>query len=494
MLAVALEPTKLRSILESLRELNLNISCYNSPQACVVSGPIGELAILKEFLESTFACQCTQLDVPFAYHSPTMAPILGDLTAIGNRVKARSPSIPVLSTVFGRVVMPGDNSFCHSDYFARHCADPVRFVDSIDSYLSCPNLYTVETTWIEIGPHASLLPLLKPFPSLSKSNIVASLHKKHDNWSTLSKALASLYMAHSVNWRVMFSQIGLTAVISLPSYPFSPKEYWISYKEHAATYGTEFSLIQNWRQYPSSSNMGVAIFEASVSHLAPYMDCHRVGDIPLCPASVFIELVAASATLALKHISLDSALIFNDFILTKPLTTTSGRKGDTTNVRISVDTLADAFSISSCGSTSHDEVVHAKGQYTLLGKSEAFSKLKESIPAIDGFVNLPLDDRGHEKFSTRTIYDLLFPRVVNYSQEFHTIQSLTLSSNGLEAIADVRIDVGFQLGTFAVNILLADTLLHVPGFVANLQASQTHAYICSEIGSLTVLPGYIDRK
>jgi hypothetical protein len=74
--------------------------------------------------------------------------------------------------------------------------------------------------------------------------------------------------------------------------------------------------------------MGVAIFEASISHLTPYMDGHRVGDVPLCPASVFIELVAAGITLALKYLSrypLDSALVFTDFTFTKPITTNSRR-------------------------------------------------------------------------------------------------------------------------------------------------------------------------
>ena len=32
-----------------------------------------------------------------------------------------------------------------------------------------------------------------------------------------------------------------------------------------------------------------------------------------------------------------------------------------------------------------------------------------------------------ERFSTRTIYDLLFSRIVDYSKDFHTIQSPTIS-------------------------------------------------------------------
>ena len=494
MLAVGLEPAKLRSILQSSERFNWIISCYNSPRACVISGPIEELATLKETLESTFTCKCTQLDVPFASHSPAMIPILDDLTAIGHRVKARPPSIPVLSTVFGRIVMPEEDAFCTSDYLVKHCACPVRFVDAIESYIASPSLYTAQTTWIEIGPHPSLSPMLKSFPSLSMSNVIVSLHRKHDDWTALSKALASLYLTHSINWRVFFSQIGHAEVLSLPSYPFSLKKYWITYKETATMAGTEFSIIQNRKQQPCPSNMGIAIFESSVSHLTRYMDGHRVGGVPLCPASVFIELVATGTTLALKQLSpdaLDSVLEFNNFTFTKPLIIKSSRK-DATNVQICVDTMAGVFSVSSRSGSSacHDEIIHAEGRYKLLGKIETLGEFEDLISTIDRMKDI-LRQRA-EIFSASTIYDR-FSRVVCYSQEFRTIRTLTLSSDRLEATANVRIDVGFHYETFSVDILLADTLLHVPGFIANLQGGQIYAYICREIGSLIVLPGHIDK-
>ena len=498
MLAVSLEPAKLRTIFKSSRSSNLSISCYNSPQACVISGPMEELATLREYLESMVGCHCTPLNVPFACHSPAMNPILDDLTTLGNHVEARSPSIPVVSTVLGRVVMPGDAAFSNSGFLAEQCAGPVRFVDAIESFVSYPDLHTSETTWIEIGPHASLFPMLKSFPSLSSSSIITSLDKKHDNWASLCKALASLYLTHSINWKVIFSQIGDFALLSPPSYPFSPKKYWVTYREPGSLSGTEFSVIRNWEQYPSDSNMQMAIFGASVSDLMPYMDGHRVSGVSLCPASVLVELAAASTILALKQTSRhfpDSALEFNEFTFTKPLMADSDLN---TRLRISVDTKSGSFSISSDGSASvtYDQVICAEGRYKLLGKQEVICKFRELVSSvwapIKHILNSPPESGGPKRYSTRAIYDLLFARVVNYSEEFQTIQELTLS--GLEAVANVRIDVGFQSRTFAIEILLADTLLHVPGLVANVQGSQMHAYVCSEIDSLVVLPCRIDKK
>ncbi len=131
-------------------------------------------------------------------------------------------------------------------------------------------------------------------------------------------------------------------------------------------------------------------------------------------------------------------------MFTKPLTTNSNEE-DNTDLRIRVDTLAGDFSISSCGrsSASLDGVIHAEGQYALLGKAEALGKFEALIPNVRERIKDVLAGSAPEKYCTRIIYGDLFARVVDYCPEFQTIQDLTLSPSGLEAIAKVRIDVGF---------------------------------------------------
>jgi len=89
-------------------------------------------------------------------------------------------------------------------------------------------------------------------------------------------------------------------------------------------------------------------------------------------------------------------------------------------------------------------------------------------------------DRLPEVFSTRTAYEVIFPRVVEYSREYHTMQSLTAEASRMEGCADVRLPSDYDRGKFVVHPVFIDTLLHVAGFVANLQGQINDAYICSE--------------
>jgi iterative type I PKS product template protein len=504
MLSVALDPAKLQEILVSLmRGSSLTISCYNSPQSCVISGPISELEVFKECLDSEVASKCTWLDVPFAFHSPAMFPVLDDLLAIGNKMKARPPSIPVISTVFGRVIMPGDRSFCTADYFAKHCASPVKFVDAVESYLTHPTLGKKMTMWLEIGPHPCLSPILKSFPSISKSKVVASLHRKRDNWAALSTALASFYLVDLVNWRAVFDQIGPVVLVSLPSYPFSHKKFWVAFEEpltDATRLRPGFSFIRSWENYPKAENGGIAVLDSPLSYLRPYIEGHRVGGVPLCPASVYIELVASSTTLALQHLNKcpqSLTLIFNNFTFTKPLTVKVDLKEDATRLWIVVDTTGAAFTIKgpTISSSSRDEVIYVKGEYKLFDNGQVRDDFMRTLPLVDCYIEGVLTSTDHgepERFSTCTIYDLIFPRIVEYSKEFQAIRSLSLSSDGTEAVARIRLDRGSQSGNFVFHPLFMDTLLQVPGFVANLRGGQSYAYICSEIACITVLPSLID--
>jgi len=64
----------------------------------------------------------------------------------------------------------------------------------------------------------------------------------------------------------------------------------------------------------------------------------------------------------------------------------------------------------------------------------------------------------------------------------------------MEAAAKVYLDKGFQSGRFAIHPLFLDSLVHIPGFTANLLAGQDDIYICTGIGSISLLPNTIDKS
>ena len=189
MMAVSLGPVKLQTLLESQQEFfHLSIACYNSPTDCVVSGPLSQLTMLKAILDIN-SVKNSQLSVPFGYHCPAMVPVIEDLRVLSRKIKPQAPSLPVISTVLGRVVLPGDISSFNNDYFVRQCAEPVKFTQGIYSYVSNANLFFCGTIWIELSPHPQILPMLQKFPDLLDSMFLSSFRKGQDSWSAISATL-----------------------------------------------------------------------------------------------------------------------------------------------------------------------------------------------------------------------------------------------------------------------------------------------------------------
>lgn len=490
----------------------LSIACYNSATDCVISGPIPQIKAFKVHLDAEVHCKNVLLSVPFGYHSSAMEPLLQDLTAVASKITIKAPIIPIISNVFGDVVIPGDDTVFNAAYFARHCAEPVQFDKGIRCLVSRAEFSKVDA-WLEIGPHTTTLPMLKANASLAKDTLLlGSLKKQQSAWSMLVSSAAQLYLTGiPIQWRQAFSHVDVTC-IDLPSYPFARNKFWVAFKEpevvapvpvvQTAPTPTnlihEFKMLNSWAQYPSKANGNVAIFETPISDLADSIRGHAVGGIPLCPASVYVEQVLAGVELAKHHLGfrLDGQHpVLRKIEFSKPLVyDASVARIVTTSVSLKDD--RGVFSVSSRVGNS-EELVHVHGEYRFQTVSETANKFNRVFPVISRQMNAVQEPRSGELpevFSTRTAYEVIFPRVVDYSKEYHTMQSLTVDPSGMEGVASVKLPVDHDKGSYVAHPVFMDTLLHVAGFVANMQGGINDAYICSEVGTVKVIPELIDNN
>jgi acyl carrier protein len=497
MVAVSLEPVKLQILLESQQEFfHLSIACYNSPTDCVVSGPLPQLAMFKKNLDMK-SIRNSQLPVSFGYHGLAMAPVIDDLRFLSRKIKIEAPSLPVISTVVGRVVLPGDISSFDNDYFVRHCAEPVRFTQGIYSYVSNADLFFGRTIWIELGPHPRILPMLQKFPDLSDSMFLGSLRKGQDSWSAISATLCSLYLTdQSLDWRRVFGQLGSTSCISLPSYPFSKKRFWVPFREETAPsmVGTQAkdSMVHDWVQLPGTDNGNIAIFEIPMTRIERYMKGHCVAGVPLCPASVYLEFVIAGVILTTKHLAKyydDLHVALQQIHFTKVLTSAPINEGNIM-IKLVIETESGTFSIGSGLPQSESQTVHAHGEYRLQSASDLAAKLARNITSIPQVLK-PEKAHCSEFFSARTVYEVIFPRVVKYSKEFQTVQFLVINSDGMGASATIALGSVCDRPSFVIDPVFLDTLLHVVGFISNLRGDLHEAYICDEIGLVEFIPSFI---
>lgn len=510
MMAVNLGPNEVAKALSSSSSFaNLSIACFNSPLDCVVGGTLQDLKAFKIYLDSEIRCKNIILTVPYGYHTAAMDPLASDLTAVGESVKLHPPRIPIVSNVTGTVVYPGDSTFFTADYFTRHCCKPVQFTEGVETLMNDPALAGTDC-WIEIGPHPTTLPMIKANTFVAAHNpiLAASIRKNQDPWATLTTSLATMYVAGMpLKWRNVYDHVAPTCA-ELPSYPFENGSFWVNFEEEVATSSAsapapapvsdiieEFSLIGSWVQRPSMENGRVALFECPIESLATFITGHKVGDHPLCPASVYHELALAGAQLASKHLNLkvsNNNIVLRSIDYAKPLIYA---ENDVRIVctRIShTDSDSGSFTVASRSPTSTDETVHCFGQFSYQSTAKTVKKFQHYQPILQREVKDVMSNPDAETISTRTVYELIFPAVVDYSKKYHSIKSITIHPNGHEAYALVQIPHQLTPGKFVHHPVWMDTMLHVAGFVANKQGNTGDAYICSQVDSVKVVPDVVD--
>ncbi|KAK0449459.1 hypothetical protein EV421DRAFT_1900141 [Armillaria borealis] len=511
MIAINLGSGAVTDILSSSPDFSgISTACYNSATDCVASGPIGQLDALKAHLDKAVHCKSVRLKVPFGYHSSAMQPLLEEFGALAKRVTVHAPKIPVISNPLGRVIREGDKSAFNAEYYLSHCADPVQFESGISARIDDAS-FTDIAAWIELGPHPTTLPMLTVHPGVSKEALLVGSLKKRQDDLTLSSSLSQLYTSNvPVRWRDVFADVS-AACVSLPSYPWQKSKFWVAWKENspAPASSTEdspastkafhpvndFGILQSWAQFPSAVNSQIAIFETPISLLKTSITGHIVGDVPLCPASVYHELALAGIEASKAHLSLPlqgshSALFSIDYV--KPLVYSK-------DVACVVKT---AIAINAGGSgtftvesyaDSEPESVHCSGQFRPLLVVDTTTKFNRMAPVVSQRTAAIYsgEDGEAEVITTRTAYQIIFTRVVRYAKEYHTMKNVTISKNGMEGYAVVKLPKDHDKSKFVVHLVFMDTMLHVAGFLANMQGGDNDAYICSKVKSVKAVSSLI---
>ncbi|KAH9041988.1 polyketide beta-ketoacyl-synthase [Lactarius pseudohatsudake] len=511
MMAVNLDTMAIGKVLASSSDFSaINIACYNSPDDHVVSGPVSSLQALKSYLDQTIHCKNIILAVEFGYHSSAMRPIQDGLTSLAQRITISPPEIPIISNVFGEVVLPGDASVFNPQYYTRHCTEPVLFDSGIKASVASPALPTIDA-WIEMGPHATVLPTLRRHPAIRRDVLLlTSMRKQEHDWTPLSSALARLYTSpFEINWRNVFSHLPFLSNTSLPTYPWSKTSFWVGFEEgtlskYKATYTAPETgdlelprvVPHAWLE-PSPSRNGILyMYKTPMSHLSKVMYGHRVRGQPLCPASAYQELALAGieASILSLHGSLDGhSVIMHDIDFSRPLIyTEDARYPVQTTVILDSE---DEGSWKVVTETHEGSQTHAHGSFQVRPSSSTVLKFGTVNPIISHRVTSVISRSDNKLFTTSSIYEVFFPPVVTYGKDYHVIQTLTISTDNTEGYATVQLldTPNFQHDRFVIHPVLMDAILQVAGFVGNMHGTVGDAFICSKVALVEVIPHLIDN-
>ena len=509
-MAIDLSAVAIGKILASSSEfLDITIACYNSPDDQVVSGPVAGLKTLKSYLDGAVGCKSFILPVGFGYHSGAMAPLQEDLTSLARRITISPPVIPIMSNVYGKLVLPGDASVFDAQYYSRHCTEPVLFDQGIRGSVTLDSFPVIDA-WIEIGPHATILPTLKRHPVFPKDALfLASMWKRQDPFASLHHALARLYvspLASEMKWRNVFSYLPFVSNTSLPTYPWSNASFWVSFKEEIPpTYKTNllpgpkarnprlpYAVLHACIQSPFVGNDYSFVFETPMSHLSKLICGHRVRELPLCPASTYQELALAGveASILLHHSTFKQCfVVLHDIDFQSPLVYT---EGTWCAIQTSITFETENAGAWKVITTNDGEKIHAHGSFQLERPSNTISRFSLIYPIVSHRIAAIASRRDGNMFTTSSIYQVIFPRVVTYGKNYRAVRTLTISAEGTEGYATVQLPNNSDRDYFVVHPILMDAVLHVAGFIANICGGVNDAFICSKVGCVEVIPPLVD--
>jgi amino acid adenylation domain-containing protein len=226
MLSVRLSEAEVRG---RLRE-PLSLAAVNSPSLCVVAGalePLGQFE--QELIAAGVACR--RLVTSHAFHSAMMDPLVDPLAGAFSKVRLRPPQIPYVSGVTGTWITADEAT--DARYWARHAREAVQFSAAIKELRKKP-----EAILLEVGPGNVLATLARQHSGFPATQVIVS--SLSDGFSgegdseALIAALGALWLAgEKPNWSALHQEVPRQR-ISLPTYPFERKRYWLEGAEDAA--------------------------------------------------------------------------------------------------------------------------------------------------------------------------------------------------------------------------------------------------------------------
>ncbi len=188
---------------------DVDVAAVNGPSAVVVAGTEADVSPVERAGWKT-----TRLRTSHAFHSRLMEPMLAELRRLLRFLTFREPRIPIISTVTGRAVSPGE--WTDVDYWLTQVRGSVRFADALAAARDV-------TAFVELGPDAVLTAMAgQAWPD---ALCVPLMRRDQDEHATVRAALAALHTRGvPVDWPALFPA---AHVVELPTYAFQRQHFWL---------------------------------------------------------------------------------------------------------------------------------------------------------------------------------------------------------------------------------------------------------------------------
>lgn len=294
MASIRASEQRVRALLNG-RADGLSIAAINGPNLVVVSGLESAVIEICTALGAE-GVQTRRLDVSHAFHSPLMDPMLDEFERVVSTIRLEVPRLPVASNLTGEL---GGAELATSGYWRRHVREPVRFADGIGA-LKARGI----DTFVELGPHPSLLAMGAQCVSEGYGRWIPSLRRQRSDWETLLDSVARLHVSGAqIEWDA-FHRPYTRRRTSLPTYAWQKQRYWIEGARNMRRSGQDAGHeLLGGRIWVAGASRGrrrgegaAKVFENVLSTTAyPYLADHIVFEKAVLPAAAYLELARAAS-------------------------------------------------------------------------------------------------------------------------------------------------------------------------------------------------------
>nr|XP_020459534.1 uncharacterized protein LOC109962294 [Monopterus albus] len=273
----------------------ISVAAFNSPQSCTLSGDEDAIDFLHERLKILFRDKnlfLHVLDVPAAYHSHIMDPLLNDIERSIDFLEVNSMECKLFSTVTGDSYSDGD--FCTGRYWANNIREPVLFEQTLRA-VTKGDQSKRNLVFVEIGPCRVLQRNIHEI--LGNNAIVLSSVQPENDYDSILSTVAKLFeLGINVDWH-QFYRGCKTLPTAFPVYQFDHSKTGLNFGHGKGNELPAFSphtLISQRNQDNKEYMCNISL------EMTPYLWEHKNNGVSIVPGAFYVELAYASVMASLR--------------------------------------------------------------------------------------------------------------------------------------------------------------------------------------------------
>ncbi|MFD5174269.1 type I polyketide synthase [Nocardia sp. NPDC058379] len=418
----------------------VSIAAVNSPTSVVVSGDEDAVTALERLFAER-GRKTSRLTVSHAFHSHRMDAMLAEFESVAREVTYQRPQLPLVSNLSGELA--GDE-LLDPAYWVRQVREAVRFARGVDTLVA-----SGVRRFVEIGPDAVLSAMTRqclPDEIEAQSLVVAGARRGQAEVEQFVRCVvAAEVVGVEVDWAAFFASRPV-ARVSLPTYAFQRRRYWLETSvgaadvEWAGLGAARHPLLGAVVSEPESG--GVLLTGRLSVATQPWLADHVVAGADLLPGTGFVELALRAGAEAgypvVEELTLQAPLL---------LPATGGTQIQVVVGGTDDDALRRSVAIYSRGEHDRDGqwLLHARG--LLAGESAALDAAPQTWPPAATGIDVA------------AAYTALLARGYDYGPAFQGVRALW--RRGAEVFAEVALDTetGVRAEGFGIHPALLDAAM-----------------------------------